>query len=447
MPTHAFDKYINKKSPAKIKEEIRQEKRKIKADTRAKKEMKRKQKAEKWSGESNERNFFIDKKKSFPKRNFKTASSESDVNSGFDQKKSFPKRNYKTASSESSVHSGFEQKKSFPKRNFKSTSSESGVRSDFERKKSFPKRNFKTTSSESGVHSGFEQKKSFPKRSFKTTSSESGVSSGFERKKSFSKTQNHGSKNTGSVTGKKSENEQMPLNKFIAHSGVCGRREAADLVKQGLVKVNSHTVLEPAYKVLEQDVVELKGKRIAPKKDFVYILLNKPKDHITTTKDEKGRKTVLDLLRNIDAAGIYPVGRLDRNTTGVLLLTNDGELAQRLTHPSFQIKKIYEVGLNKPLTKQDIETIAGGVELEDGFIKADAVSYVNPKDKSVVGIEVHSGRNRIVRRIFEHLGYEVKKLDRVMFANLTKKNVERGKWRYLSEGEIRLLKYMKAGRK
>jgi 23S rRNA pseudouridine2605 synthase len=173
----------------------------------------------------------------------------------------------------------------------------------------------------------------------------------------------------------------------------------------------------------------------------VYILLNKPKDYITTVDDPQGRKTVLDLVKTATTERIYPVGRLDRNTSGVLLLTNDGELAQQLTHPSFEVRKIYEAKLDKPLAKGDFDKLLSGIKLEDGMINADSVAYADPKDKSVIGIEIHSGRNRIVRRMFESLGYDVKGLDRVMFATLTKKNVDRGNWRFLQEKEVRLLKY------
>jgi 23S rRNA pseudouridine2605 synthase len=235
--------------------------------------------------------------------------------------------------------------------------------------------------------------------------------------------------------------EQMPLNKYIAHAGTCGRREAAELVKNGHITVNGDTVLEPGYKVQHKDVVRLKGKVLQLQVTPVYILLNKPKDYICTANDPEGRKTVLDIIKNATTQRMFPVGRLDRNTTGVLILTNDGDLAQKLTHPSYEIKKIYEVTLDKPVTKADMEAIAAGVTLEDGFIAADAVSYVG-KERDVIGIEIHSGRNRIVRRIFEHLGYDVRHLDRVMFANLTKKNVDRGKWRFLSEKEVRLLKFL-----
>ncbi len=234
----------------------------------------------------------------------------------------------------------------------------------------------------------------------------------------------------------------IPLNKFIAHAGVCGRREAAEMVKKGLVIVNGNKIIEPGFKVSANDKITINGKQLFLQKNLVYILVNKPKDYITTTDDPQGRKTILDLIKGASKERVYPVGRLDRNTTGVLLLTNDGELAQKLTHPSYEIKKLYEVKLDKPLTKNDFEAVMNGVTLEDGFVKADAVAYADAKDKTIIGIEIHSGRNRIVRRIFEHLGYDVKNLDRVMFANLTKKNVERGKWRFLQEKEIRLLKFM-----
>jgi 23S rRNA pseudouridine2605 synthase len=235
---------------------------------------------------------------------------------------------------------------------------------------------------------------------------------------------------------------EMPLNKYLAHCGVTSRRDAVSLIIDGKVSVNKKVITQPAFKVSEKDEVIFNGKRLYVTKNLVYILLNKPKDYITTTDDPQNRKTVLQLTKNATDQRVYPVGRLDRNTSGVLLLTNDGQLTQELTHPSFNVKKVYEAKLDKPLTKNDFEKIMNGLKLEDGEIFADALAYADSKDKSVIGIELHSGRNRIVRRIFEHLGYEVKGLDRVMYANLTKKNIERGKWRYLSEKEIRLLKYM-----
>jgi 23S rRNA pseudouridine2605 synthase len=237
---------------------------------------------------------------------------------------------------------------------------------------------------------------------------------------------------------------EMPLNKFIAHAGISSRRDAAEIVKSGKVTVNGQTILEPGFKVKGTEEVKVNGKKITARRNFVYILLNKPKDFITTLEDPQGRKTVLDIVKKATPERIYPIGRLDRNTTGVLLLTNDGELAQKLSHPSYQVKKIYEVKLDKPLVKKDFDNLLNGVTLEDGFIAPDGLAYADPKDKSVIGIEIHSGRNRIVRRIFEHLGYDVRNLDRVMYANLTKKNVDRGKWRFLSEKEVRLLKFLNA---
>lgn len=250
------------------------------------------------------------------------------------------------------------------------------------------------------------------------------------------------SSSTAASEKKPSIFSEMPLNKFVAHCGVTSRRDAVALIAAGKVTVNNKVITEPAFKVNEKDDVFYNGKKLFITKNLVYILLNKPKDYITTTDDPQNRKTVLQLTKNATDQRIYPVGRLDRNTSGVLLLTNDGDLTQTLTHPSFNIKKVYEVKLDKPLTKADFEKILNGIKLEDGEIFADALAYADPKDKMVIGIELHSGRNRIVRRIFEHLGYDVKGLDRVMYATLTKKNVERGKWRYLSEKEIRLLKYM-----
>ncbi|KAA2245861.1 rRNA pseudouridine synthase [Chitinophaga agrisoli] len=235
----------------------------------------------------------------------------------------------------------------------------------------------------------------------------------------------------------------MPLNKYIAHCGVCSRRKAVDYIKEGKVTVNDQQVLEPAFKVTDKDQVKVANKRITIQKNLVYILLNKPKGYITTTDDPEGRQTVMELIADATDERVFPVGRLDRNTSGLLLLTNDGELAQKLAHPKHNIKKIYQVELDKPLTKADFDKIINGVTLEDGLALVDALGYVDPKDKKQVGIEIHSGKNRIVRRIFEHLEYKVEKLDRVMYAGLTKKNVNRGRWRMLSDKEIILLKHFK----
>ena len=250
------------------------------------------------------------------------------------------------------------------------------------------------------------------------------------------KTEDVGKETTTSST------DQMPLNKFLAHCGVCSRRDAAELIRTGVVTVDGVVIMEPGSKLNGKEEVKVNGKRVNIQKELVYILLNKPKDYITTSDDPQGRKTVLDLLKGATTQRIYPVGRLDRNTTGVLLFTNDGELTQKLSHPSFQIKKVYEVTLDKPFEKKDFEQLMMGVTLEDGFVRPDALGYVESQNKRVIGIEIHSGRNRIVRRMFEHLRYDVKGLDRVLFANLTKKNVDRGKWRFLSEKEVRLLKFM-----
>ncbi|MGE9314768.1 pseudouridine synthase [Niabella sp. CJ426] len=235
--------------------------------------------------------------------------------------------------------------------------------------------------------------------------------------------------------------EQMPLNKYLAHGGVSSRREAADLIKDGNVKVNGNVITEPGYKMADGDEVTVNGKKIFITKNLVYILVNKPKDYITTTDDPQKRKTVLDLIKKATQERVYPVGRLDRNTSGVLLITNDGELAQKLTHPSNEVKKIYAVTLDKPLEKGDFDKILKGVTLEDGPAYVDVLAYSDANDRTQIGVEIHSGRNRIVRRIFESQGYDVKNLDRVMFAGLTKKNVERGKFRFLTEKEVRNLKY------
>jgi 23S rRNA pseudouridine2605 synthase len=240
------------------------------------------------------------------------------------------------------------------------------------------------------------------------------------------------------------EGTTIPLNKYVAHAGVSSRRAAAALVKDGKVTVNGAVVTDPGTKVLYTDTVKVAGKKVTVSSHFVYILLNKPKDFLTTTTDPQGRKTVQQLIAKATDERVYPIGRLDRNTSGVLLFTNDGDLAQKLSHPKNEMKKIYHVGLDKPLTKIHFEKIMTGVELEDGIAKVDEMAYADPKDKTQIGLEIHSGKNRIVRRIFAALGYDVKTLDRVMYAGLTKKNVQRGNWRFLTEKEIRLLKYLKA---
>ncbi|MGC9354455.1 MAG: pseudouridine synthase [Mariniphaga sp.] len=232
---------------------------------------------------------------------------------------------------------------------------------------------------------------------------------------------------------------EMRLNRFIANAGVCSRREADKYITAGLVSVNGAVVTEMGVKVKMTDDVRFDGKKLNAE-NKIYLLLNKPKDFVTTTDDPHAERTVMELVKDACPERIYPVGRLDKSTTGVLLFTNDGELSDRLTHPRHNIKKIYQVSLDKPLTKNDMLLIAEGVELEDGAIAADAISYIDGKNKTEIGMEIHSGRNRVVRRIFEHLGYKVKKLDRVYFAGLTKKNLPRGKWRFLSHKEVQFLK-------
>ena len=232
--------------------------------------------------------------------------------------------------------------------------------------------------------------------------------------------------------------EPIRLNKYLANAGVCSRREADDFIQAGVVKVNGEIVTELGTMVKRTDIVLFHDQQVNIEKK-VYVLLNKPKDYVTTSDDPQNRKTVMDLVKGACRERIYPVGRLDRNTTGVLLLTNDGELATKLTHPQYLKKKIYHVHLDKNVTAADIKQIADGIMLEDGEIHADAIEYASETDRKQVGIEIHSGRNRIVRRIFEHLGYKVIRLDRVYFAGLTKKNVRRGDWRFLTEQEVSML--------
>jgi len=234
-------------------------------------------------------------------------------------------------------------------------------------------------------------------------------------------------------------NEPIRLNKFLANAGVCSRREADEFIQAGVVKVNGEVVTELGTKVMRTDEVIFHDQPVSLEKK-VYVLLNKPKDCVTTSDDPQQRKTVMDLVKGICPERIYPVGRLDRNTTGVLLLTNDGDLASKLTHPKFLKKKVYHVFLDKNVTAHDMQQIAEGITLDDGEIHADAIEYADPRDKTQVGIEIHSGKNRIVRRIFESLGYRVVKLDRVMFAGLTKKNLRRGDWRFLTEKEVNMLR-------
>lgn len=233
--------------------------------------------------------------------------------------------------------------------------------------------------------------------------------------------------------------ETVRLNKFIANSGICSRREADNFIQAGVVTVNGEVVTELGTKVnINTDDVRFNGERLRGESK-VYIIMNKPKGYVTTASDPHADKTVMDLIKGCPAR-VFPVGRLDKNTTGVLMFTNDGEMAEKLTHPSYQKKKIYQVSLSSKLTQEDYDKIMEGISLSDGEIKADALEYIDDEDHRKIGIEIHSGKNRIVRRIFESLGYDVKALDRVYFAGLTKKGIKRGGWRYLTEGEINVLK-------
>ena len=265
-------------------------------------------------------------------------------------------------------------------------------------------------------------------------------------KKSKGGQQRRGQRSFSRRSSKPSSNEPkkvddgiMRLNRFIAHAGICSRREADTFIIAGSVEVNGKVVSEMGYKVLPGDSVKFDGRLLTPEK-MEYVLLNKPKNFLTTTEDDKGRKTVMDLIRNASKSRLLPVGRLDRNTTGLLLFTNDGEMAARLTHPRYAVRKIYHVVLDRALKVSDLQQIEKGVDLDDGSISVDAISYIANATKREVGIEIHSGRNRIIRRIFEHLGYEVAKLDRVMFAGLTKKDLPRGQWRTLDSKEVSFLK-------
>ncbi|MGB5977058.1 MAG: pseudouridine synthase, partial [Cyclobacteriaceae bacterium] len=242
-------------------------------------------------------------------------------------------------------------------------------------------------------------------------------------------------------TAEEKKDAGVRLNKYIANAGICSRREADKLIAAGDIKVNKKVVTEMGYKVQPGDKVTYKGRGLKNEKP-VYVLLNKPKDFITTTDDPHDRRTVMDLVKQSGDERIFPIGRLDRQTTGLLLLTNDGELAEKLAHPSNNIKKVYQVDLDKPITENDFLAIQEGIKLDDGQVEVDEVVVLD-KDRQILGLEIHIGRNRIVRRLFEHLGYTVVKLDRVFYAGLTKKDLPRGKWRYLSEKEVVRLKYLR----
>jgi len=274
-----------------------------------------------------------------------------------------------------------------------------------------------------------------------TNKSKSKKSSGKNRDKNFrphpEKIKHFKRKSSSSV--KISKSEEIRLNKYIANSGICSRREADTFIKAGSASVNGKIVTEMGFKVNPTDEVRFDGSLISPESKR-YVLLNKPKNYITTMDDERGRKTVMELVQTAAKERIYPVGRLDRLTTGLLLFTNDGEIAKKLTHPKHQVKKLYHVNLDKKLTMSDLQKISENFVLDGKMVFVDKISYIDNKPKNEIGIEIHSGRNRIVRRIFEHFGYKVTKLDRVIFAGLTKKNLSRGVWRHLTQQEINNLK-------
>jgi len=235
--------------------------------------------------------------------------------------------------------------------------------------------------------------------------------------------------------------EDIRLNKYVAHCGICSRRKASEFIFEGLVKVNGAVKKEPGFRISPKDEVRFRDEVIRPESRKVYLLLNKPKDAVTTASDEKGRRTVFDLIGDDVKERIFSVGRLDRATTGLLLLTNDGDLAKKLSHPSHKVKKVYHVVLDQPVSDVHLQAIGAGLELEDGVAVVDGVSHVKGKEKTEVGIELHIGKNRIVRRIFEHFGYKVLKLDRMYFGGLTKKDLPRGRYRFLGEKEIIMLKH------
>jgi 23S rRNA pseudouridine2605 synthase len=311
---------------------------------------------------------------------------------------------------------------------------ETTMKQDHSKKKPVEKGGKRIGKSLPSKTAGYAKKKSAPpkteggERRFSTT----------EKKKVYRKPKTEGLKN---IPKKMNPTGEMRLNRFIANAGVCSRREADTYIAAGMVSVNGKTVTELGVKVLPTDEVRFDGTKLNAEKK-VYLLLNKPKDFVTTTDDPHADKIVMDLIKDACTERVYPVGRLDRNTTGLLLFTNDGDLSKRLTHPSHTMKKVYQVSLDKPAELEHLQQIADGIELEDGPIHADAISYISNEEKNEVGIEIHSGRNRIVRRIFEHFGYRVKKLDRVMFAGLTKKNLPRGKYRFLTEKEIQFIKML-----
>ena len=379
-----------------------------------------------------------------------------DDKSGNMGKKSFRKessdRPYRGRNTDFEKDSNFSEKrrsfddkpKSFKPRNegsFGNKRAYGNENSNFEREKNRESRSYGNDFRKSDRERSFKQEDSNFKKPARRSYDKPFEKPTGERDQKNSQVKLRSRKNTVSNAPAPKESDTIRLNRYIANSGICSRRKADDLITSGLITVNDVVVSELGAKVNPaKDKIRYNGELLKREK-MVYVLLNKPKDFITTTEDPQERKTVMELVKHATSERIYPVGRLDRNTTGLLLLTNDGDLAEKLSHPRNNVTKIYNIELNKNLTQGDFNKIAFGVELEDGFIKPDAVSYVTGGSRKEIGIQIHSGKNRIVRRIFESLGYEVDKLDRVIYANLTKKDLPRGKWRFLTEHEVIQLKH------
>ncbi|BEV03109.1 rRNA pseudouridine synthase [Chryseobacterium gambrini] len=343
-------------------------------------------------------------------------------------KKSFPKAGERNSDSRKSGGTSYQDRMD---KKFGKTEKEPFITSSGEEKKSFGKSAPKRGGSRPNT---FDTRDKYERGSLKYgrrpgTENREDKNKSFVQKRRLSKIEKDVHKDT------------IRLNKYIANSGICSRREADELITQGLVEINGKVVTEMGYQVQKTDKVVFDGQNITPEKP-VYVLLNKPKGYISTTKDDKARKTVMDLVANASPYRVFPVGRLDRSTTGVILLTNDGHMTKKLTHPSFDAKKIYHVTLDKKLTHEDMKLIAEGIRLDEGVAEVDQISFIEGKPKNEVGIEIHIGWNRVIRRIFQRLGYEVEALDRVMFAGLTKKNIKRGHWRILTEQEVNNLKML-----
>jgi 23S rRNA pseudouridine2605 synthase len=382
----------------------------------------------------NEENSSSDNKKSYYKKG-------KDSNSAFKPRRTFNKDNNSyedTKKRFSSEKGSFKLRKKFENNN--KSGNKFKKSSDFQDNKEFKPRRF------SENQDFIDKKTRFVREKAKENlykSKERPNYQNLESQANFIKNKYKNNKNKGERKNKEDHNknpDELRLNRYIAKAGICSRREADELIKKGKIKVNGQVITELGYKINKKDKVEFDNKVISIEK-FVYILLNKPKNYITTTEDPEERLTVMDLIKNACEERVYPVGRLDRDTTGLLLLTNDGDLAQKLSHPSNKARKVYHVTLNQPISMEDIEKLSAGIELEDGLAQIDALEILD-EDRLELSVEVHIGRNRIIRRIFEHLGYEVIKLDRTLYAGLTKKDVPRGKWRFLTPQEVIRIKYL-----